>query len=346
MKKTIAVLFGGCSPEYNVSLHSSSAVIKAIDKNKYDVVLVGITKQGEWFYYTGDADKIENDTWHNPQDCMPAVISPSRAEEQLLVFDKADIKKIKLDGVFPVMHGGNGEDGTVQGLIQLAGLPLIGCGILSSALCMDKDKAHKIVKLAGVAVPESVVATKQDKFEQLLKNAERLGYPLYVKPVNAGSSFGITRITQSSELEAALNLAFQFDSQVIIEKEIGGFEVGCAVIGTEDLTVGEVDEIELSKGFFDYTEKYTLKNSAIHVPARLPQDKRENIKQTAKTIYKALGCSGFARVDMFCDENGNIVFNEVNTIPGFTAHSRFPNMMKAKGLTFEEIIQKVIETAF
>lgn len=164
-----------------------------------------------------------------------------------------------------------------------------------------------------------------------------------MKPVKAGSSYGITKVSDRAGLAAAVELAFAYDERIIIEECISGFEVGCAILGTEELTVGEVDEIELSEGFFDFTEKYTLRTSAIHVPARISPETAARIKETAKTIYRALDCRGFARVDMFLSDEGEIVFNEVNTIPGFTAHSRFPNMMKAAGLSFEQIISTVLE---
>lgn len=252
---------------------------------------------------------------------------------------------IPIDAAFPVLHGRNGEDGTVQGLFELAGIPLVGCGMLPSALCMDKDRAHQLVHAAGIPVPDSFVLKKNMDAGNAPAQAEGIGYPLFVKPIRNGSSFGITKVIDRHELPAAIKLAFSYDDQVIIEKSITGFEVGCAIMGNDDLTVGEVDEIELSSGFFNFTEKYTLKTSAIHVPARISKEKAEEIKQTARVIYRVLGCRGFARVDMFLDAYGTIVFNEVNTIPGFTSHSRFPNMMKAVGISFEQVISRVIELA-
>ena len=344
-RQNVAVLFGGCSPEYSVSLESAYAVISHMDRQKFDPILIGITTDGQWFYYTGDIQKIQADTWCNPGDCTPAVVSPNRDSHELLLLRNGGIEKLHIDVAFPVLHGENGEDGTVQGLLELAGIPLVGCGVLSSALCMDKDRAHKLAHAAGVAVPESYVLTKGMDTDKALAWAEQLGYPLFVKPVRAGSSYGITKVMERDQLAAAFKLAFSYDSQVIMEKAIPGFEVGCAVMGNETLTVGEVDEIELSDGFFDFTEKYTLKTSAIHVPARIPTETAEQLKETAKVIYRALDCRGFARVDMFLEPDGRIVFNEVNTIPGFTAHSRYPSMMKAAGLAFEDVISAVIGLA-
>jgi len=173
--------------------------------------------------------------------------------------------------------------------------------------------------------------------------AAEIGYPLFVKPIKAGSSFGVTKVSDRHDLPSAIKLAFEYDDKVIIEENITGFEVGCAIMGYDSLNVGEVDEIELADGFFDFTEKYTLKTSAIHVPARIDAVTAKRIKETAQTIYKALDCKGFARVDMFLSDSGEIVFNEVNTIPGFTTHSRFPNMLKAVGIPFEQVISTAIE---
>lgn len=244
--------------------------------------------------------------------------------------------------VFPVLHGKNGEDGTLQGLFELAGIPVVGCNTLSSALCMDKDRAHKLVSLAGISVPKSVTFNRHRRDEALREVEANLSYPLFVKPVRAGSSFGITKVTECQELDDAVELAFDYDAEVIVEEMIDGFEVGCAVLGIDELTVGRVDEIELSSVFFDYTEKYTLKSSKIYMPARIDAEAEKQIQEAAITIYKVLGCSGFARVDMFYTLSGEIVFNEVNTIPGFTSHSRYPNMMKGIGLSFAQMLDKLI----
>lgn len=344
-RKNIGVLFGGCSPEYKVSMESAYAVISHMDREKYHPVLIGISSGGEWFYYTGGAEKIAEDGWKNGEDCVPAVLCCSRENPGLLVPCGEGMKRIRMDAAFPVLHGRNGEDGTVQGLFELAGIPLAGCGVLSSALCMDKDRAHKLVRMEGIRVPASFVLHRGVKGEEALAQAGKLGFPLFVKPVRAGSSYGITRVTQEAHFPEALRLAFAYDDQVILEECIPGFEVGCAVLGNEKLIVGEPDEIELSGGFFDFTEKYTLRTSAIHVPARIPEEKKEELRQTARRIYRALDCRGFARVDMFLEPSGEIVFNEVNTIPGFTAHSRYPGMMKAAGMSFEQLVSAVIELA-
>lgn len=369
-KQNILIFFGGCSSEYSVSLSSASGVILNLDKTKYNPVTVGITEKGKWYYYTGSVEKILNNTWMNEQDCTPAVLSPNRGENCLLLLKESGVERISVDAALPVLHGRNGEDGTLQGLIELAGIPLAGCGALSSALCMDKDRAHRIVSLSGIRVPKALVlnasvsksvasplgnssesaAVTKEQLSAARNFADKTGYPLYVKPVKAGSSYGVTKVNCSDELAPALSLALQYDNQVLLEENIEGFEVGCAVLGSPmnastELITGEVDEIELSGGFFDFTEKYTLKTSAIHVPARISPEKSAELKEAAKRIYRALGCSGFARVDMFLTPAGEIVFNEVNTIPGFTEHSRYPGMMRAAGYSFQEVLTKIIEQA-
>ena len=343
-KRTVAVLFGGCSSEYSVSLASAQAVVQHMDRERYTPVLIGISRSGAWLHYTGPVERIAEDTWNDPRWCAPAVVSLDRGDQTLLVRRGKQVERVHLDAAFPVLHGKNGEDGTVQGVFELAGIPLVGCGVLASALCMDKDRAHKLAAVAGVSVPNSYVLGRGEAGEAASR-AERLGYPIFVKPVKAGSSYGVTKVTERGQLTAAVELAFSQDDAVLLEECSSGFEVGCAVLGNDVLTVGAVDEIELQSGFFDYTEKYTLKTAQIHVPARIRPEQSAQIQETARTVYRALGCRGFARVDLFLDAQGRIVFNEVNTIPGFTAHSRYPSMMKAAGLSLQEILTAVIELA-
>lgn len=341
-KKKIAVLFGGCSAEYEVSLQSSYAVLENINKDKFDIIPIGITRDGDWYHYTGTYGKIAGNIWFkDSKNIFPVVVSQNRSIKGLLEFCGESFNIIKLDLVFPVLHGKNGEDGTVQGLFELAGIPVIGCGTLSSAICMDKDRAHKLASASGIAVPEALTFRHFNKKEAVKEINARLKYPVFVKPLRQGSSFGITKVTKSCELGAALELAFKYDTEVIAEEAISGFETGCAVMGNDILFTGRVDEIELQEGFFDYTEKYTLKSSKIYMPARIDVQTEKRIQETAMAIYKALGCSGFARVDMFLEPGGRIVFNEVNTIPGFTLHSRYPNMMKGAGLSFTEMLDKL-----
>ena len=342
-KKSIAIIFGGNSTEYEVSLQSAYSVFDNIDSEKFDIIPIGITRSGEWFHYTGSMDNLLNNTWfEDSSKLFPIVVSQNRSVKGFLEFSGDSYKTVKLDLVLPVLRGKNGEDGTLQGLFELAGIPIIGCNTLSSALCMDKDRAHKLANLAGVAVPKSVTFKEYEKDSAVAEINSSLTYPLFVKPVRAGSSFGITKVSQKSELNEAIRLAFEHDSEVIVEENIEGFEVGCAVLGIDELITGRVDEIEISGGFFDFEEKYTLKTSNIYMPARIDAKDEKRIQETAKIIYKALGCTGFARVDMFFTPSGEIVFNEVNTIPGFTSHSRYPNMMKGIGLSFAQMLDKLI----
>lgn len=345
MRKTVAVIFGGCSSEYEVSLKSAAAVIRHLDEKKYKRVLLGITRRGEWLTYAGGPDKIEDGTWISDESCVPAMISPSRDVHGIIEFGSDGIKEMPVDVVFPVLHGKCGEDGTVQGLLELSGIPFVGCGTLCSALCMDKDFAHVVARAAGVLIPPYIVVKKQDNLFYKIGQAEALLYPLFVKPARAGSSYGITKVSDRESLLAALKLAFLYDDKIVIEQCVDGFEVGCAVLGNENPVVGEVDEIELKEGFFDYTEKYTLKSAVIHMPARIDDKTADKIKKTALILYQALGCRGFARVDLFLSPDGKIVFNEINTIPGLTSHSRYPGMLSGIGLSFGEMAEKLIELA-
>ena len=344
-KRTIAVIFGGCSPEYPVSLESSHSVVVNFDREKYDLILLGITKGGEWFRYYGGPEGIENDTWRDGV-CVPAVISPDRETHGIIEFGPDGVKATRIDAAFPVMHGKNGEDGTIQGLCEMAGIPIIGCGALASANCMDKDRAHRLASLAGVDVPKATVFTSMPDEAELARRAGEIGFPVFVKPVRAGSSFGITKVSDAAALIDAVKFAFRFDREVIIEEAIGGFEVGCAVMGNEALTIGRVDEIEIYGDIFDYVEKYSLKTAKIHMPARISAETEERIKAAAAKIYRALGCRVMARVDMFLTPEGRVVFNEVNTIPGFTPHSRFPNMMKGIGLDFTALLDELVAYTF
>ncbi|MCI8818023.1 MAG: D-alanine--D-serine ligase VanG [Oscillibacter sp.] len=345
MMKTILVLFGGCSSEHSVSLQSAHAVLTHLDAKKYQALPVGVTREGRWLYYPGPLDRLPAGDWQEDPSCIPCALRLDRGQFSLL-FPEGSREALAFDAAFPVLHGKNGEDGTVQGLLELVGVPLIGCGALSSALCMDKDRAHKLAALAGLRTPKSAVFFAGAPRKELAEAAESLGYPLFAKPLRAGSSFGVSRVSRPEELAAAAEAAFREDSRILLEEAIPGFEVGCAVLGNTgetELTVGAVDEIELSGGFFDFHEKYTLKTSAIHCPARISQEKAAEIQAAARTVYTALDCRCFARADFFLTPEGEIVFNEVNTIPGFTAHSRYPSMMKAAGLEFPALLDRLVE---
>ncbi len=344
VKKKILILFGGCSTEYSVSLQSAHAIIRAVNSEKYDLYLLGISRQGDAYLFEDDISLIPEDKWLEGKS-YPATISMNRKDHGVYVFRGGKPEVIQIDAVFPVLHGKNGEDGSIQGLCQLAGIPIIGCTMQPSVIGMDKNLAHQLVEDAGIRTPKSLVLHQESQIIDQRVKIKEIGFPMFVKPVRAGSSFGITKVLKEEDLQEAVKEAFQHDSWVILEENIEGFEVGCAVVGNEELTIGRVDEIELSQGFFDYTEKYTLKTSAIHMPARIDTETEKRIQETALKIYQILGCCGFTRVDMFLTKQNDIVFNEVNTIPGFTQHSRFPNMLKGIGYTFEEIVDLLISLA-
>ncbi len=338
-KIKVACFFGGGSSEYGVSLVSATSVIENLNKEKYDLILVGITESGDFYLYDGPIENIEKNEWNNKEYVKKITISTNRSDHGLIIFDTKEV--VKIDIAFPVLHGKNGEDGRLQGVFELAGIPFVGPGMLSSSLCMDKFIAHELVSLHGISVPKSCLLTSRD-FSVNVKKIEELKYPLFVKPLKAGSSFGITKVIEEDKLKSAIEFAFTYDDAVVVEENIDGFEVGCAILGNDDLTIGEVDEIELQDGFFDFEEKYNLKTSKIHLPARLKEEEREKIKAKALQIYQILNCKGFSRVDMFYTKDKRIVFNEVNTIPGCTSHSRYPSMLKAVGLTFPEVLDKLI----
>jgi D-alanine--(R)-lactate ligase len=336
-KLKIAILFGGCSEEHDVSIKSAREIADNLDMEKYEPVYIGITRSGIWRMCEKPCQEWEN------EDFQPVVISPDRETHGLIVLKNGNYQIQHIDAVFPVLHGKMGEDGTVQGLLELSGIPYVGCDTQSSAVCMDKSLAYMVSKNAGIATPDFWLLTHED-----ITNVS--AYPVFVKPARSGSSFGVTKVNQEDELTSAIELARQYDSKVIIEQAISGCEVGCAVLGNgSGLTVGEVDQIKLSHGFFRIHQESTpetgSENALITVPAELSAAIRRKIQETAKSIYTALGCKGLARVDMFLQEDGRIILNEVNTLPGFTSYSRYPRMMAAAGITLSEVIDRCITLA-
>ncbi len=342
--KKIAVLFGGMSNEYEVSLKSATSVMEAINKDLYQVYPIGITKEGSWFYYSGDYSKIKSNDWINDKNHLEDVIlSPNRNIKGLLIITNNQMKQVEIDLIFPVMHGQYAEDGTIQGLIEITGIEMIGCKTLSSALCMDKYRAHQLVKEKGIKVAKSEVFNKKTSKAELIQAAYLLGYPLFVKPVHSGSSIGIGYVKSESSLFEAIEKAFEHDSEIMLEQKIKGFEVGCSILQGKELIVGEVDEIEIQTDFFDYEEKYNTQTAKNYLPARISSELKEKVKETAIEIYKILNCEDFARVDLFITTDNQIVFNEINTIPGFTSTSRFPSMLKAVGYSFEDVISILLD---
>jgi len=344
-KKNIAVLFGGCSSEYSVSLLSVYSVLKNLDDEKYNKILIGITKEGDWFRYYGSIDKIPDDKWLSDSDKLASVtVSLDRSVHGIIEYGKDGVSVTRIHCALPILHGKNGEDGTVQGVFELAGIPVAGCGSLGSSVCMNKHLAQRLAETVDVPVPKACLVYEGDGYENAHDFAKSIGYPIFVKPVKAGSSYGVTKILSDEELDGAIDFAFKYDNVVMVEEAIEGIEVACAIMGNKELIVGEIDEVELTDGFYDFEAKYFPKSTHIHVPARLDKAVREEIKECAARLYKALGCNGYARVDLFYTAKG-VVFGEINTIPGFTEHSRFPAMMKAAGYSFSQVLDYFIENA-
>lgn len=335
----IGILFGGCSEEHPISVKSAQEVAANLDTDKYEPYYIGITRSGAWKLCDGpDAD------WENG-DSRPVVVSPDSRVHGLLVLEQGRYEAIRLDLVLPVLHGKLGEDGAMQGLLELSGIPYAGCDVPSSALCMDKSLAYLDARSAGIATPTFHVVTAKDNLD-----AGGLAYPVFVKPARSGSSFGVSKVSRAEDLQGAVEVASQYDAKVLIEEAVVGSEIGCAVLGNDgDLIAGEVDRIALSSGFFRIHQESEpergSENSTAIVPADIPAASRALVQATAKDVYRALGCSGLARVDLFLTEDGEVVLNEVNTLPGMTSYSRYPRMMAAAGLSLGEVIDRVVSLA-
>lgn len=344
-KLNVCVIFGGASTEHSVSEISASAVIDNIDKDRFSVFPVGITMQGKWLAYNGDAQKIRSHEWEDGDVC-PAIISPDSSEGALLVFEADGVKKIKIDVVYPVLHGKNGEDGTVQGLCTLAGIPCVGSGVIGSAMCMDKCVAKILFEKAGIPQAKWIEVKKSSvpDYEQI---ENQLGYPCFVKPSSAGSSFGVTKAHNLEELKEGIRIAFMHDYKALVEEAIDAREVECGVMGNFEPKVSHVlGEIKPAKDFYDFEAKYEDENSKLIIPARIDEETEKKIKEYALCAYKICECRGYSRVDFFIDKrNGRIILNEINTIPGFTPISMYPKVWEESGITMKELISKHIEFA-
>ena len=335
----VGILFGGRSEEHPISVKSAQEVARNLDTEKYEPFYIGITKSGAWKLCDGPGADWENGS------CRPAVLSPDSCTRGLLVLEQGRYETISLDLVLPVLHGKLGEDGAMQGLLELSGIPYAGCDIQSSALCMDKSLAYIVARSAGIATPNFWTVTATEKID-----TDHLTYPVFVKPARSGSSFGVSKVSRKEELPSAVEAARQYDSKVLIEEAVVGHEVGCAILGNDqDLIVGEVDRIALSHGFFrihQESEPESGSENAIPiVPADISAESRTVVQGTAKAVYRALGCRGLARVDMFLKNDGTVVLNEVNTLPGMTSYSRYPRMMAAAGLPLTEVIDRIVSLA-
>lgn len=348
-KPRIAVLFGGVSSEHEVSLRSAFSIVQNMPESA-ECITVGITKKGRWLLYPGDPALIPSGEWEHHPDCVPTGISPDRQVHGIVnLLQDGSFSTIKIDAVFPALHGKNGEDGTVQGLCALAGIPCVGCDTLASAVCMDKTVTKVILESIGVAVApwELVHAAEIEDYDAVRARLEaKLGYPMFVKPAGSGSSIGVTRVNSADDLRDALALAQAHGRKILVEKLIRGREVECAVLGNDAPRAGEVGEIRAVDGFYDYESKYLTDTSELLVPAPLPREAYQNIRAIALRAYRALGCCGMARVDFFyCEDSGDIVLNEVNTIPGFTSISMYPKLMIEAGMSYPELIGALIDCA-
>ncbi len=351
-KQIIGIVFGGVSTEYEVSLQSASFIIDSIDREKFEIKTIGISKNGDWFIYRGNTEKIKNNSWLNEADTQPITLSLTQNQKGFFTINEStnSIKYEPIDVLFPVLHGRNGEDGSIQALCKLANIPFVGCDHSSSSICMDKELTNIMLEKAGIKTTPYISLKEYEfshsNFEDLEKKYENLfGYPMFVKPANAGSSVGISKASNKDELIASIKKAFEIDKKIIIEKCIVGKEVECAVIGNEEPFASILGEIAPSNEFYDYDAKYNDENSLLYIPARISDAISDKIRKIAIKAFKALSCSGMARIDFFLTKNEEIILNEPNTIPGFTNISMYPKLLIQSGFDAKTIINNLISLA-
>lgn len=353
-RPTLLVLFGGRSTEYEVSLISAHSILSNIDREKYDIVTVGITKDGDWYLFDGDIADIKSGAWcADTSKLCRAVLSPSFSDKGLFVFEKDGVKLIHIDVIFPVMHGANAEDGTLQGLMQLSGIPFVGCGCVTSAIGMDKGFTKLVLNNFGIPQAKCKIVLRDELLrdrEAVINECETLGaYPLFVKPANAGSSVGASKAADRTALDEALTLAAEHDYKIIIEEYVKGKEIEVAVIGNGDYVASTCGEINPGSEFYDYDAKYSAdSNSSAIIPATIKPETAEKVREYAIKICAALGVSGLSRVDFFVSSRcgkERIIFNEINTLPGFTQISMYPKLLMHDGRSYAEIIDNLIELA-
>jgi len=344
----VAILFGGQSGEHEVSLESATSVINNIDLERYNLYLIGITKSGQWRYYDGDVSKIVTGEWE--KESKPAVF-PGDPSYRGFFLTEDPSKIYPIDVVFPVMHGPHAEDGTIQGLLELANIPYVGCGVLASSTAMDKAIAKVIFAAHGLPQGDYMVVLKhslKEDLDEVLEEIEhKFTYPVFVKPANMGSSVGITKAHNRDELVEGLKKAAKYDRKIVVEEYINGREIECAVLGNNDPKASILGEIIPSNEFYDYHAKYRDGGkSRLLIPAPISDSKSKEIQEIAIKAYKALDCSGLARVDFFVDkENEKVYLNEVNTMPGFTQISMYPKLWEATGIPYSKLIDCLIELA-
>lgn len=349
MKTKVLVIFGGVSSEHDVSLVSASSVISQISADKYEVKMLGISKTGRSYLYSGPVDLLPDDKWlDNPGLLENCVISTDREHHGIIYMPSGKTEYI--DVVFPVLHGKFGEDGTIQGLLEIAGIPYVGCGTASSAVCMDKSLTNSVCDFNNIphakwiAVKRNDFNNNKDIFVQKVR--DYLGYPVFVKPANAGSSVGINKVKTEDELVNAFEIAFSQDDKIVVEEGIDGIEVECAVLGNDSPVASTVGEIVPCNEFYDYDAKYIRGTSELHIPARLDEETLQIVRQSAVKAFKAFDCKGMARIDFFVRKSdGKVFLNEPNTIPGFTSISMYSKLFEASGIPYCELIDKLIMLA-
>ncbi len=345
-KKNVCVVFGGVSSEHDISKISAATVIDLLDKSKYEIHKIFIDKSGNWVYFDSgdipaDADGAAVEKFDR------AVISPSRNDGGILRFKKdGTVETIKIDIAVPVLHGKNGEDGTIQGLFEIAGIPYVGSGVLGSAVCMDKCMAKILFKEAGIPQADWITVKYGEELD-VREVEEKLGYPCFIKPSNAGSSVGISKARTRDELIEGVKLAFEHDYKVLIEEYISASETESAVLGNFDPIIADnIGEIAPANDFYDFDAKYNSSDSILTIPARVDKEVEKKLKKYAISAYKICECRGLSRVDFFVDkQSGSVILNEINTLPGFTSISMYPKLWEASGLKGTELLDKLIELA-
>ena len=351
MKKiSVCILFGGMSPEHEVSLRSAESVLNNIDKEKYHLLPVGITRTGDWILYTGeDYSLLPTGAWEHYEGNRRAAISPVRGQV-LLSFEGDCVVREKIDVVFPVLHGENGEDGAMQGLLKLAGIPYVGPHVAASAVAMDKTLTKLVIDQAGVPqaawqlVRASMLENRMDKIVETLEG--RFEYPMFVKPAGTGSSVGVSKASDRETLVKALLAAGEYDEKILVEEFIDGREVEVAVMGNDSPVASVCGEIDSGAEFYDYEAKYVTDTSTAYIPARISEEVGEQVREYAVQVYKAIGCQGLSRVDFFVTrKDERVVFNEINTLPGFTSISMYPKLFAASGIPYGQLIDELLTLA-
>ena len=348
----LAVIFGGVSSEHDISCLSAASILRNLDREKYEVYPVGITQDGRWYYCPDcTADTVENGEWERLTGKVPALFSPDRSVHGLVLLRDGTTETVRLDCVFPVLHGVGGEDGTMQGLLELAGIPYVGCGVAASANSMDKSITKVLVDAAGVRQAKYYLALRYD-FERNAEGvvrtaADRLGsFPVFVKPCSQGSSVGVAKANDMLELAAGLTEAFKLDDKVLVEEFIDGHEVECAVLGNHSPIASTVGEIAPAQEFYTFDAKYKDEASQLYIPAHITPQQIETVRQNALRVYAALGCRGLSRVDFFVTHaDGEVVFNELNSIPGFTSISMYPKLFAHEGIDYPALLDRLIGLA-